>query len=132
MIDRETFFSEVPSQHVYLSSSPKLVVKTNESGGQVFSDDQCLICDDEIQGFAFNTKQWCIFFVDWVEDIKFNSDAFSRMILPEAQKEIIQSLVEVHVSQKLEFDDMIKGKGKGMIFLLHGVPGVGKTLTAGT
>jgi len=30
----------------------------------------------------------------------------------------------------VDFDDLIKGKGKGMVFLLHGPPGVGKTFTA--
>jgi DNA polymerase III delta prime subunit len=39
--------------------------------------------------------------------------------------------VQVHEDDRLGFDDMIKGKGKGMVFLLHGEPGVGKTLTAG-
>jgi len=28
-----------------------------------------------------------------------------------------------------EFDDVIKGKGRGIIVLLHGKPGVGKTMT---
>lgn len=28
--------------------------------------------------------------------------------------------------------DFVKGKGNGLIFLLHGRPGVGKTCTAGT
>lgn len=28
--------------------------------------------------------------------------------------------------------DMIAGKGNGLIMLLHGAPGTGKTLTAGT
>lgn len=27
--------------------------------------------------------------------------------------------------------DFVKGKGNGLIFLLHGKPGVGKTITAG-
>jgi hypothetical protein len=29
------------------------------------------------------------------------------------------------------YDDIINGKGKGLIFLLHGTPGLGKTLTTG-
>ena len=28
--------------------------------------------------------------------------------------------------------DIVRGKGKGLIVLLHGAPGVGKTSTAGT
>lgn len=44
---------------------------------------------------------------------------------------MIRSLVTAHQNEKLGFDDVIKGKGKGTIFLFHGAPGVGKTLTAG-
>lgn len=40
-------------------------------------------------------------------------------------------MIKIHKDERLQFDDLIKGKGKGMIFLLHGEPGVGKTLTAG-
>jgi len=44
---------------------------------------------------------------------------------------MVHSLVKIHADERLQFDDHIQGKGKGMIFLLHGEPGVGKTLTAG-
>ena len=47
------------------------------------------------------------------------------------QKQMILSLVKIHMDSRLSFDDLIKSKGKGMIFLLHREPGVGKTLTAG-
>lgn len=40
------------------------------------------------------------------------------------------SFVESQVANKSRFDDMIEGKGKGIIMLLSGPPGVGKTLTA--
>jgi signal recognition particle GTPase len=76
-------------------------------------------------------KRWCYFDVDKIKDIAFNSKAFGALLLPEYQKEMVHSLVKVHTDKKLHFDDVIRGKGKGMIFLLHGTPGVGKTLTAG-
>jgi len=38
--------------------------------------------------------------------------------------------VESQVETKNTFDDVIQGKGKGIIMLLSGPPGVGKTLTA--
>ncbi len=56
---------------------------------------------------------------------------FQSLLLPQDQKEMIHSLVKIHSDERLSFDDVIKGKGRGMIFLLHGMPGVGKTLTAG-
>lgn len=47
-------------------------------------------------------------------------------------KELIQSLITVHKRENasLGFDDLIKGKGNGLVILLHGAPGTGKTLTA--
>lgn len=51
-------------------------------------------------------------------------------MLPHEHKELILALTESQVENKDEFDDVIQGKGKGMIMLLSGPPGVGKTLTA--
>jgi DNA polymerase III delta prime subunit len=70
--------------------------------------------------------------VDKIKDIEYNSDAFESLLLPAEQKRMIHSLVKVHTDERVRFDDVIKGKGRGMIFLLHGAPGIGKTLTAGT
>lgn len=83
-------------------------------------------------GFSLVDKRWAFFEVDLIEDVEYNSDAFGKLIFEEEQKQMILSLVKVHTDDRISFDDVIKSKGRGMIFLLHGVPGVGKTLTAGT
>jgi DNA polymerase III delta prime subunit len=51
--------------------------------------------------------------------------------LAEEKKAVIAALVRSGQGSAVKFDDMIKGKGKGIILLLHGPPGVGKTFTAG-
>ena len=38
-------------------------------------------------------------------------------------------MVRIHISTKMS-TDVIEGKGNGLIILLHGGPGTGKTLTA--
>jgi AAA+ superfamily predicted ATPase len=53
---------------------------------------------------------------------------FDSLELGHRQKTLIHSLVKQHSST--DFDDVIKGKGKGLIGLLSGSPGCGKTLTA--
>lgn len=60
-------------------------------------------------------------------------------MLEEEKKELIRALVSVHIKQKriLQQQETIKtdfmdGKGDGLIILLHGGPGTGKTLTAET
>ena len=95
------------------------------------TEEDFLICDYTIPGFCFTTKRWYMLKVALIEDIEFNTEAFESLLLPKHQKQMIHSLIKVHTSQGMGFDDIIKGKGKGMVFLLHGVPGTGKTLTAG-
>ncbi|KAL8878015.1 MAG: hypothetical protein Q9198_004089 [Flavoplaca austrocitrina] len=76
--------------------------------------------------------RWCIFEVDLVKDVDYNVTAFENLMLDEKYKQMISALIKVHTEVQLSFDDVIKGKGKGLIFLLHGIPGVGKSLKAGT
>lgn len=70
------------------------------------------------------------FFVDFVGEIQFNSKAFDTLVLPTDTKEMLMGFVESQVVSQNTFDDVIQGKGKGIIMLLSGPPGVGKTLTA--
>jgi SpoVK/Ycf46/Vps4 family AAA+-type ATPase len=51
-------------------------------------------------------------------------------VLPVDTKELLLSFVESQVENRDKFDDVIQGKGRGIIMLLSGPPGVGKTLTA--
>ncbi|KAM5526609.1 hypothetical protein FOXYSP1_21009 [Fusarium oxysporum f. sp. phaseoli] len=65
------------------------------------------------------------------------SEAWKSLVLPGGHKEMVYSLVQSHFRSKnlgvaeAEMQaDLIRGKGKGLIVLLHGAPGVGKTSTA--
>ncbi|KAF2689840.1 hypothetical protein K458DRAFT_327800 [Lentithecium fluviatile CBS 122367] len=95
-----------------------------------FTEDQILICSNEVPGFCISSKEWGIFDVANIRDIEFNSTAFDRLVLDDAKKAMITSLVREQVDGTSGFDDIVKGKGKGLIFLLYGEPGTGKTLTA--
>jgi SpoVK/Ycf46/Vps4 family AAA+-type ATPase len=65
-------------------------------------------------------------------DIQWNKAAFNhRLVLKEEKKELIRALISVHIGQKNALKtDFMDGKGDGLIILLHGGPGTGKTLTA--
>ncbi|KAJ4195337.1 hypothetical protein NW767_009651 [Fusarium falciforme] len=70
------------------------------------------------------------------------SDPFSDLKIEESHKRLIRSVVQDHFDKKLMQrqlrardiepleQDFIRGKGKGLVILLHGAPGVGKTATA--
>jgi SpoVK/Ycf46/Vps4 family AAA+-type ATPase len=67
-------------------------------------------------------------------DIDWNTKCFEQLVLPDHQKELVQALVSEHTQRatnfKAGFDDIVMGKGQGLILVLHGPPGVCKTLTA--
>lgn len=96
---------------------------------------QALICPARIRGFSLTDKIWAFFLVDEVKDITWAEDSFTTLELEPSVKKTISALVHSHgKSNKVrdqQADDVISGKGKGLVFLLTGPPGLGKTLTAG-
>ncbi|KAJ8131685.1 hypothetical protein O1611_g1941 [Lasiodiplodia mahajangana] len=93
-------------------------------------EEDLMICSSVVYGYDLALKTWGIFDVADIRDVKFNSDAFGHLLLSPDKKQLISSLVMQHNKESDTFDDYIQGKGKGLIFLLHGPPGVGKTFTA--
>ncbi|KAF4547892.1 ATPase-like protein 4 [Elsinoe fawcettii] len=97
----------------------------------ILEDDHLLLCTNELRGYCLTKKAWVNFYVENVHDIRWNEDAFSSLVLPEQDKEILYAFADSQVNHGgTHFDDVIEGKGQGIIILLSGPPGVGKTLTA--
>ena len=82
-----------------------------------------------LYGFSFKAKQWGRMAVDGLTDINWRDDAWDKLVLPADEKELVKAIVE---HQNESFSDIVDEKGGGSIFLLHGPPGQGKTLTAET
>lgn len=98
------------------------------------TDDQCLCASNIVRGFSPSDKKWFDFSIDKISMIDWNLECFDQLVLPSESKDLVRALVASHTARKErdDFDDIVKGKGKGLIFVLHGPPGVGKTLTAET
>ena len=98
---------------------------------QHFTEEQLLLSSPLVLGFAFSEKLWLEFTISGLRDIEWNDGAFSSLVLPENQKSIVKALVESHTFHAAQnVDDVIQGKGRGLVAVLHGPPGTGKTLTA--
>jgi len=94
------------------------------------TDEQKLLCNHLIRGFALKEKMWLNLFIGSVQDVSFNKDAFDSLVLPADTKELILGFTCTQQATRIAYDDVIEGKGRGIILLLCGPPGVGKTLTA--
>lgn len=73
-------------------------------------------------------KLWGMAHINNIKEINYKKDAYNILVMDETKKSIIKGLINMH--NKTDYEDVIEGKGKGLIFLLYGPPGVGKTLTA--
>lgn len=102
-----------------------------EDTDREFTEEELLIASPVVLGFAFSEKLWLEFSISGISDIDWNEDAFDSLVLPDNQKSIVKALVESHTFCAAQnIDDVIQGKGKGLVAVLHGPPGTGKTLTA--
>ncbi|ESZ89834.1 AAA family ATPase [Sclerotinia borealis F-4128] len=120
--------------------STKVTTKYNKDGATpeddkkalpVFTDEEYLIASPVVLGFAFAEKLWLEFTVSGIKDIVWNEGAYDSLVLEDNTKAIVKALVESHKYHPAEsIDDVIQGKGKGLVAVLHGPPGTGKTLTA--
>lgn len=77
-------------------------------------------------GFDLERKSWGLFDVDEVEPIKFNENAWKHIVLDESSKNVIEGVVGAFDFSKEAVADE---EQTGLIILLHGPSGTGKTAT---
>ena len=111
------------------------------------SDDFVMLLPFRIYGYAMLNRKWFPLNINLVKDItpdqvRMTAAGYEDLVLPDGHKKLLQAVVKNQVgdleqtSSRREEDpdefqmDVVKGKGKGLIILLHGAPGVGKTSTA--
>jgi ATP-dependent Lon protease len=88
---------------------------------------------------VLRTRRWATFDIDRLEEIPHNEKGWDNLVIDDYIKETVLALVTNHERQAdaekttnggLSSVDLVQGKGRGLIILLHGEPGVGKTSTA--
>lgn len=82
-----------------------------------------------IKGFNLKRKKWLDLQIDKIKPVIWNKQAFQHLVIKEKTKRLIQALVSNQIEAE-NSTDLITGKGNGLIMLLHGGPGTGKTLIA--
>lgn len=130
VVDCAHYHEEVAPFSLDFKSSER-VVKVKADERPDLKDEELLICTHEIPAFSLLTKKWVYLDITKLETVSFNETAFRDMILSAEHKRMIEALVKAEGENPHDGHDLITGKGRGIVFLLYGPPGVGKTLTAG-
>jgi len=109
--------------HSAIDSKPKIVDTTLEN------DEHHLLCHYLVKGFSLKNKKWRAFRpqyssngranslqvdfdVDAVEDIKWNTTVFDKLVLPKTLKDTLLAISKSQRKSGKRFDDIIEGKGK--------------------
>ncbi|KAI1121089.1 P-loop containing nucleoside triphosphate hydrolase protein [Nemania abortiva] len=93
-------------------------------------DIQAILAVPKVKGFALDRKSWHKFSISNISSFTWNPEVFENLVLGAGEKTLLSALISHARTTGEEFDDFVQGKGKGLILLLGGPPGVGKTLTA--
>lgn len=88
-----------------------------------------LLCPPFEFGFSLSRKEWGRFLLDCMREPQWKGAVWSSLIISARQRLVLQSLVTSHTFSG-NARDQTQQKGKGLVILLHGTPGSGKTLTA--
>ena len=94
------------------------------------TEDEMLLCSSTVFGFALSSHKWILMRIDDLTDNVWSADAIDRLVMDKRQKKVLSSLISSPVFTQGVDGDVIGWKGKGLVMLLHGLPGTGKTLTA--
>ena len=129
MVDLKTYRSLHPDNTMFGTGL------IDELGSEVMARDQPpdeqfeLLLPLRIKGYNLRRKKWFDLVADRIFDVKWNKEAFQNLVIDRKARDLIRALVSNQLAAE-KGTDLIMGKGNGLILLLHGGPGTGKTLTA--
>ncbi|KAI5458937.1 hypothetical protein BGZ63DRAFT_361223 [Mariannaea sp. PMI_226] len=105
-------------------------------------NDDIILLPNWVHAFVLRLRQWITLKMSDLTEVLFEND-FDELMISDNHKQTVLALVQTHEKAKVvslpaaqtsqsvgATLDLVKGKGTGLILLLHGEPGVGKTSTA--
>ncbi|KAF2746162.1 hypothetical protein M011DRAFT_469020 [Sporormia fimetaria CBS 119925] len=121
------------------SSSNKFIKQWDNGKVTELEGDDVLLLPRRMMAYALRERKFVMVDLHSLRPVITQENVFRDLKIQDSHKRMVKSLVKAHFL-KQDFhknhpagdlnQDLIRGKGTGLVILLHGVPGVGKTATA--
>ncbi|KAK8001640.1 ATPAse AAA+ type core protein [Apiospora marii] len=97
-----------------------------------FTDFQAQLCPSDLYCCLTRTTVWYSVTIASLTPVQWQKDAIDGLVIAHDTKQTLCDLVEEHKRGSFagSLSDFIANKGQALVLVLHGPPGVGKTLTA--
>ncbi|GKZ25446.1 hypothetical protein AbraCBS73388_001077 [Aspergillus brasiliensis] len=124
------------NQDPFLSS-----LMNDEPSKYALREEDLHLLPSRLFGYSLQDRNFVSMKLENLRKHKERRDNFRNLIIDPHHERMLRALVESHFRHKDIYEamnitatnqDVVQGKGRGLIILLHGVPGVGKTSTAET
>jgi hypothetical protein len=126
----------------FLKSITKRQPRGGDKSAITLDVDDIKLLPKRLFAYVLRDRRWALIEVQYLDEIDPQPDIFDSLKIDIEYKNMVKGLVASHFTKKSlekkfagnsimgQSQDIIQGKGRGLVILLHGVPGVGKTATA--
>ncbi|KAL3474728.1 hypothetical protein BJX99DRAFT_260149 [Aspergillus californicus] len=111
----------------------------NQGAEKAIQEHDLILLPKRVFAYSLQDRRFVAADLDYLNPLENVEDPFKDLVISPRYKSMLSSLVYSHFDKKRmeqlhgfsnTGQDIIHDKGRGLVILLHGVPGVGKTSTA--
>ena len=128
-VNRQSLIDETPVNDLEVSRTD--VRSYQPFNGMSFTNEDLLTCPATQLVFDLDNHEWYSVNITDLQPKDWRPESFDRLVMNPTRKDTLKRITMTSFRKtETASHDAIEGKGKGLVLLLYGPPGVGKTMTA--